>query len=63
MAVGGVDYTELGVEEANPRTRALYERLGYRAFGRERDSWDLEAEDGSLQRHETMCTLMRSHLA
>ncbi|WP_189914464.1 hypothetical protein [Kitasatospora xanthocidica] len=49
---------ELGVEESNPRARALCERLGYRAFGREPDSWDVDAEDGSLQRYGTMCTLM-----
>lgn len=50
---------ELGVEESNPRARALYERLRYWAYGREPGSWDVEAEDGSLQRYETMCTLMR----
>ncbi|MFB6888021.1 GNAT family N-acetyltransferase [Kitasatospora sp. NPDC056327] len=59
----GLTRAELGVEEDNPRARALYERLGYRAFGREPDSWDVEAEDGSLRRYETMCTLMRRDLA
>ncbi|MEV0535544.1 GNAT family N-acetyltransferase [Kitasatospora sp. NPDC050463] len=59
----GLTRAELGVEESNPRARALYERLGYRAFSRELDSWDVEAEDGSLQRYETMCTLMRKDLA
>ncbi|MBY8877256.1 GNAT family N-acetyltransferase [Streptomyces sp. PLK6-54] len=59
----GLTRAELGVEEGNPRARALYERLGYRAFGRELDSWDVQAEDGSLQRYETMCTLMRKGLA
>ncbi|WP_405365635.1 GNAT family N-acetyltransferase [Kitasatospora sp. NBC_00039] len=53
---------ELGVEEDNPRARALYERLGYRAYGREPDSWDVEAENGSIRRYETMCTLMRKDL-
>lgn len=49
---------------SSPRgARALYERLGYQAFGRELESWDVEAEDGSLQRYETMCTLMRKDLA
>ncbi|MGW1915731.1 GNAT family N-acetyltransferase [Streptomyces sp. NPDC002076] len=59
----GLTRAELGVEESNPRARALYERLGCQAFGRELDSWDVEAEDGSLQRCETMCTLMRKDLA
>lgn len=59
----GLTRAELGVEESNPRARALYERLGYRAYGREPDSWDTMAEDGSIQRYETMCTLMRKDLA
>ncbi|WP_042365246.1 GNAT family N-acetyltransferase [Streptacidiphilus neutrinimicus] len=58
----GLSRAELGVEESNPRARALYERLGYRAFGRELDSWDVETADGTLQRYETMCTLMRRDL-
>ncbi|MEW1914521.1 N-acetyltransferase [Kitasatospora sp. NPDC085895] len=63
IAVRGLTCAQLGVEGDNPRARALYERLGYQAFGREPDSWDVEAEDGSLQRYETMCTLMRKDLA
>ncbi|MFF7442486.1 GNAT family N-acetyltransferase [Streptomyces sp. NPDC008122] len=62
IAARGLTRAELGVEEGNPRARALYERLGYRAFGREPDSWDVETEDGSLRRYETMCTLMRKDL-
>lgn len=58
----GLTRAELAVAESNPRARALYERLGYRAFGRELGSWDVEAEDGTLQRYETMCTLMRKDL-
>ncbi|MER6094426.1 GNAT family N-acetyltransferase [Streptomyces sp. NPDC001728] len=59
----GLRRAELGVEESNPRARALYERLGYVAYGREPDAWDVEAPDGSLRRYETMCTLMRKDLA
>ncbi|KJS53527.1 GCN5 family acetyltransferase [Streptomyces rubellomurinus subsp. indigoferus] len=59
----GLTRAELRVEEDNPRARALYERLGYRAFGRAPDSWDVEAEDGSIHRYETMCTMMRKDLA
>ncbi|NUR59521.1 MAG: GNAT family N-acetyltransferase [Catenulispora sp.] len=62
ISARGLTRAELGVEESNPRARALYERLGYRAFSRELDSWDVEAEDGSLQRYETMCTLMGKDL-
>ena len=53
---------ELSVEENNPRARALYERLGYLAYGREPDSWDEEAPDGSTVRYETVCVLMRKEL-
>ncbi|MFH8239033.1 GNAT family N-acetyltransferase [Streptomyces sp. NPDC018321] len=53
---------ELAVEEDNVRARALYERLGYVAYGREPDAWDEEGPDGSVRRHETMCVLMRRDL-
>ncbi|MCW5254738.1 MULTISPECIES: GNAT family N-acetyltransferase [unclassified Streptomyces] len=59
----GLRRAELGVEEGNLRARALYERLGYVAYDRRPDSWDERAPDGSLRRHETMCTLMRKELA
>ncbi|MDI3408117.1 GNAT family N-acetyltransferase [Streptomyces cavernicola] len=58
----GLRRAELAVEEDNPRARALYERLGYAAYGREPDAWDEEGPDGELRRHETMCTLMGRHL-
>ena len=58
----GLHQAELKVEESNPRARALYERLGYLACGREPSSWDTEAADGSLTRYETVCTLMRKEL-
>ncbi|MFF9154059.1 GNAT family N-acetyltransferase [Streptomyces sp. NPDC014846] len=72
VAKGGVDYQvndgvgtlwQLAVEENNPRARALYERLGYVAYDRQPDSWDEQAPDGSLRRHETICTWMRKDLA
>ncbi|MEU2653726.1 GNAT family N-acetyltransferase [Streptomyces sp. NPDC007325] len=59
----GLWQAELGVEERNPRARALYERLGYVAFDRQPDAWDEPAPDGSLRRYETMCTLMRKDLS
>ena len=58
----GLKAAELGVEENNPRARALYERLGYVAYGSEPESWDTEAPDGSIYRYETVCTLMRKEL-
>ncbi|MFD5299338.1 GNAT family N-acetyltransferase [Streptomyces mutabilis] len=59
----GLRHAELGVEESNPRARALYERLGYVAYDRQPDSWDEQAPDGSLRRYETVCTLMRKELS
>jgi ribosomal protein S18 acetylase RimI-like enzyme len=55
----GLRRAELGVEESNPRARALYERLGYVVYGRAPESWDEMAADGSIYRYETLCTLMR----
>jgi ribosomal protein S18 acetylase RimI-like enzyme len=54
----GLPCAELKVEECNPRARALYERLGYVACGRQPASWDRQSADGSLSRYETVCTLM-----
>jgi ribosomal protein S18 acetylase RimI-like enzyme len=58
----GLHHAELSVEERNPRARALYERLGYIAYGREPESWEQETPDGSTTRHETVCTLLRKQL-
>ncbi|MFB7342826.1 GNAT family N-acetyltransferase [Streptomyces hydrogenans] len=58
----GLRTAALAVEEDNPRARALYERLGYVAHGREPDAWDEEGPDGTIRRHETMCVLMRKTL-
>ncbi|MFF6888010.1 GNAT family N-acetyltransferase [Streptomyces sp. NPDC012421] len=59
----GLRQAELGVEDGNPRARALYERLGYVAFDRQPDAWDERAADGSSRRYETVCTLMRKDLS
>jgi ribosomal protein S18 acetylase RimI-like enzyme len=58
----GLRLAELAVEESNPRARALYERLGYVAYGRKPAAWNQEAPDGSVSRYETVCTLMRKEL-
>lgn len=58
----GLHRAELGVEESNPRARALYDRLGYIAYSRAPDSWDEQGPDGSIVRYETVCTLMRKEL-
>jgi len=58
----GLRRAELAVEQNNPRARALFERLGYVAYGLEPASWDEEAPDGTMTRYETLCTLMRRAL-
>lgn len=58
----GLHRAELGVEDSNPRARGLYERLGYRAHGREPESWDVETPDGTITRYDTMVTLMGKEL-
>lgn len=58
----GLTRAELGVEHDNPRARALYERLGYLAYGDAPDEWDAQGADGSIVRYRTMCTLMRKSL-
>ncbi|GAA5039610.1 GNAT family N-acetyltransferase [Actinopolymorpha pittospori] len=58
----GLPRAEIGVEENNPRARALYERLGYVAYGSEPASWDYQADDGTIRLYETTCTLLRKDL-
>jgi ribosomal protein S18 acetylase RimI-like enzyme len=58
----GLHWAELSVEQSNPRARALYERLGYVAYGSQPDGWDEEGADGNITRYETVCTLMRKEL-
>jgi ribosomal protein S18 acetylase RimI-like enzyme len=58
----GLATAELGVEDENHRARALYERLGYVAFGHEQDSWDDADEDGNVFTYHAECTLMRKSL-
>jgi ribosomal protein S18 acetylase RimI-like enzyme len=53
---------ELAVELNNPRAQALYERLGYLAYGSRPQEWDEPADDGPPGRYRTVCTLMRKEL-
>lgn len=58
----GLTWVEIGAEE-NGRPRALYERLGYVVTGSEVGSWDVEAPDGTITRHEELVTLTRKQIA
>ena len=62
IAARGLDRAELRVEIDNRRARALYERLGYEAYGEAPDGWDEPGPDGTVVRYDTTCTLMRKHL-
>jgi ribosomal protein S18 acetylase RimI-like enzyme len=58
----GLHRAELAVEQNNPRARALYERAGYVAYDSGPQEWDEQADDGSVRRYRTVCTLMRKEL-
>jgi RimJ/RimL family protein N-acetyltransferase len=49
----------LGVEDENTRARALYDRLGYKECGHERDTWDEADEYGNIYTYHAEVTLMR----
>lgn len=54
----GLARVDLGVGPDNLRARALYERLGYVAFGSALDRWSEELDDGTTQVHEAHCVLL-----
>lgn len=54
----GLNTAMLGVEDNNPRARALYERLGYRPVGREKASWPRQRDDGRVEMYETVETIL-----
>jgi GNAT superfamily N-acetyltransferase len=58
----GIRFAELGIDDARPRPRALYERLGYVVSGSELGAWDEDAPDGSVRHYETTITLFRKQL-
>jgi ribosomal protein S18 acetylase RimI-like enzyme len=63
MRERGVHTAELGVEDDNPRARALYERLGYREeVRREAASWYVEDADGNLVLYETELAVLHKDL-
>lgn len=58
----GLSTAMLGVEDNNPRARALYERLGYRPIGRERATWPQQRDDGQIEMYETEETILSKAL-
>jgi ribosomal protein S18 acetylase RimI-like enzyme len=59
----GLSVAVVGVEDDNPRARALYERLGYGGYRTRRASWEAERADGTLYVHETVLTDLRKVLS
>jgi ribosomal protein S18 acetylase RimI-like enzyme len=62
MRERGVRVAELGVEDDNPRARALYERLGYREVRRKSAAWDQQDAAGNVTRYETELAVLRKEL-
>ena len=58
----GMPRAVMGVEENNPRARALYERLGYVEYGGEAAEWDQEDEHGAITRYRTEIALLGKDL-
>jgi hypothetical protein len=53
----------LGVEDCNPRARALYDRLGYEPCGHEQACWPEADDQGNIFTYHTELTLMRKGLS
>jgi ribosomal protein S18 acetylase RimI-like enzyme len=58
----GLTIAMMGVEDNNPRAQALYERLGYRPTGREKESWIETDQQGKRFLYETEVTLLSKEL-
>lgn len=59
----GLKVSAMGVEDSNPRARALYERLGYAFLAREHVSWEVTGEDGTPMLYETEIDVLIKDLA
>jgi ribosomal protein S18 acetylase RimI-like enzyme len=58
----GLLWAVLAVEDTNPRARALYERLGYRYWRRQAESWQVEGPDGA-HIYTTEVSVLRKRLS
>lgn len=57
-----INLAMVGVENTNPRARALYEKLGYEVCGEEQDSWEEEDRDGNKITHHAQVILLKKEL-
>lgn len=62
MQERGVTLATLGVEDDNPRARALYERLGYAVSGPLEDSWEELDDDGNKYTYHATGVMMSKEL-
>lgn len=58
----GLMVAMIAVDGDNPRTRTLYERLGYVACGERSASWESQRDDGSTFVYETLLTDLQKPL-
>jgi ribosomal protein S18 acetylase RimI-like enzyme len=58
----GLKEAVMGVEDNNPAARRLYERLGYKEYGHEQESWEQEDNAGNSYTYVTPVTLLRKEL-
>lgn len=58
----GKRWSVLGVEVGDERPRALYERLGYQLFRRERHAWEVEDDAGCVFIHDADVLMLRKEV-
>lgn len=58
----GLNEAVLKVEVENTRAKALYERLGYEVYGRGKDSWEEEDDQGQRRVYHTELYLLKKKL-
>ena len=58
----GLGVAMLSVDQANPRSQGLYERLGYRTVGERVARWEVTRPDGSTGWYDAVLTDLRKVL-
>jgi len=58
----GISSASLSVETNNPRAKALYERLGYKQYGQDQESWQEIDNDGRPSTYHAQVDLLRKEL-
>ena len=58
----GFQTATIGVEDTNPKAKALYERLGYQVYGHEKESWEEQNENGEKYMYHADVDLLKKAL-